>query len=103
MHLAELNVGRLAHAQDDPRVADFMNNLALVNGLADRSPGFVWRLKGEGEGATDLSAASHPGMIFNLSVWESGEALEKFVWATVHKRFYARKGEWFEKRATHIS
>ena len=100
MHLAELNVGRLAHAQDDPRVADFMNNLAVVNGLAERSPGFVWRLKGEGDGATDIAAASHPDMIFNLSVWESAESLEKFVWATVHKRFYARKGEWFERRAT---
>ena len=32
-----------------------------------------------------------------MSVWESVEALERFVWATVHKQFYNRKGEWFEK------
>jgi hypothetical protein len=24
-------------------MADFTNNLALVNGLAERTPGFVWR------------------------------------------------------------
>ena len=36
-------------------------------------------------------------MAVNLSVWESVEALERFVWATVHKQFYNRKGEWFEK------
>ena len=35
-----------------------------------------------------------------MSVWESVEALERFVWATVHKQFYNRKGDWFEKLAT---
>jgi Domain of unknown function (DUF3291) len=32
-------------------------------------------------------------------VWESVEALERFVWATVHKQFYNRKGDWFKKPA----
>ena len=32
---------------DDPRMADFYNNLARVNALAERMPGFVWRLKDE--------------------------------------------------------
>ncbi len=35
-------------------------------------------------------------MAVNLSVWESVEALERFVWQTVHKRFYGRRAEWFE-------
>ena len=39
-------------------------------------------------------------MAVNLSVWESVEALERFVWATVHKQFYNRKGDWFEKLGT---
>jgi hypothetical protein len=43
-HLAQLNIGRFRYPTDDPRMADFMNNLALVNGIADRSQGFVWRL-----------------------------------------------------------
>jgi hypothetical protein len=30
-------------------------------------------------------------------VWESVEALEKFVWQTVHKRFYGKRHDWFEK------
>jgi hypothetical protein len=33
----------------------------------------------------------------NLSVWESVEALERFVWATVHKQLYNRKRDWFEE------
>ena len=36
-HLAQLNIGRLRYPTDDPRVADFMNNLDLVNSLAERS------------------------------------------------------------------
>ena len=96
-HLAELNVGRLVGPTDDPRLADFMANLERVNALAERSPGFVWRLKGEDEakGATDFTMPSDPTMAVNLSVWESAEALETFVWKTVHKRFYTRKAEWF--------
>ena len=39
-------------------------------------------------------------MAVNLSVWESVEALERFVWATVHKQIYNRKGDWFEKLGT---
>ena len=35
-------------------------------------------------------------MAVNLSVWESVEALERFVWQTVHKRFYGRRPEWFD-------
>ena len=36
-HLAQLNIGRFRHATDDPRMADFMNNLDLVNAIAERS------------------------------------------------------------------
>ena len=36
-------------------------------------------------------------MAVNLSVWESVEALETFVWNTVHARFYNAKASWFDK------
>jgi Domain of unknown function (DUF3291) len=35
-------------------------------------------------------------MAVNMSVWENVESLEKYVWQTVHKRFYGRRHEWFE-------
>ena len=35
-------------------------------------------------------------MAVNMSVWENVEALENYVWQTVHKRFYGRRHEWFE-------
>lgn len=96
-HLAQLNVGRMAHALDDPRMAGFMNNLDRVNAIAGRSPGFVWRLQDEGGNATRIAfLEDDPEMIVNMSVWESPEALEDFTWNTLHKQFYARRAEWFQ-------
>ncbi|MEO0622729.1 MAG: DUF3291 domain-containing protein [Pseudomonadota bacterium] len=98
-HLAEFNIGVLRHDWEDPRVADFLNGLALVNGVAARSPGFVWRLGDEEMEAAQEDAngplGGNPRTASTLSVWESAEALENFVWNTVHRRFYERKGEWF--------
>src|SRR5207249_8562452 len=48
-HLAQLNVGRLRYELDDPCLADFLDNLARVNAIAERSEGFVWRLEDETE------------------------------------------------------
>jgi len=95
-HLAQLNIGRIRHETDDPRMADFMNNLERVNAIAERSPGFVWRYKDDSGNATSTRPFADPRMLVNMSVWESIEALEKFAWQTVHTRFYARKHEWFE-------
>ena len=95
-HLAQFNIGRLLAPPDDPRVAAFMNALDAINGLADRSPGFVWRLTGAGNNATDLALANDPQLVPNLSVWDSVQNLEHFVWNTVHRRFYERRAEWFE-------
>jgi Domain of unknown function (DUF3291) len=96
-YLAELNIGRLRYPLDDPRMADFANNLDRVNGIADRSEGFVWRLKGDSGNATSIRAFDDPRIIVNVSVWESVEALERYVWQTVHKRFYGRRHEWFDR------
>ncbi len=96
MHIAQLNVGRLRYPTTDPRMADFMQNLDRVNAIAERSPGFVWRLKDDTNNATGFRPFSDPNMAVNLSVWEDAESLETFVWQTVHKRFYGRKSEWFE-------
>ena len=96
-HLAQLNIGRIRYEVDDPRMADFMNNLERVNAIAERSPGFVWRYKDDSGNATSTRPFADPRMLVNMSVWESVEALEKFAWQTVHTRFYARKHEWFEK------
>lgn len=98
-HLAELNIGRLLTPVDDPRVAEFMANLDRVNGLGKRMPGFVWMMEGSGEpgtGNTENSIGDDPQFVANLSLWETVEQLETFVWGTIHKQFYERRKEWFE-------
>lgn len=96
MHVAEFNVARLRYPLDDPRVADFTGNLDRVNAVAERSLGFVWRLKDEGGNATAFSRDADQMTIPNLSVWTDVASLERFVFQTVHKRFYARRAEWFD-------
>ena len=96
-HLAQVNIGRVLGGPDDPRMTDFYSNLARVNALAERMPGFVWRLKNEsGESAVGLTWPGDPTMAVNLTVWESAEDLGRFVFQTVHRNIYARKHEFFE-------
>ena len=96
-HLAQLNIGRIRYEIDDPRMKEFVDNLAFVNGLAERSPGFIWRYQDDSGNATNTRPyARDPRMAVNMSVWQDVESLERFVWQTVHKRFYGRKHEWFE-------
>jgi hypothetical protein len=99
LHLAQLNIGRLIAPADDPRVAEFMNALDLVNGIGKRSPGFVWMMEGSGAPGTGNTETKRNGdaqALANLTVWENIESLEAFVWTTIHRRFYARRSQWFE-------
>jgi hypothetical protein len=96
-HLAQVNIGRVLGGPDDPRMADFYSNLARINELAERMPGFIWRLKDDsGTNAMTLHWPNDPTMNVNMSVWESAEALGKFVFQTVHRNIYARKHDFFE-------
>jgi hypothetical protein len=66
-----------------------------VNAAAERMPGFVWRLKDDSGNATAIQAFDDPRLIVNMSVWDSVESLETFVWQTVHAAIYKRKSSWF--------
>ena len=94
MHIAELNIGKFKYPTNDPRMSGFMDNLDRVNALAERTPGFVWRLKGENNNATDLRVGDDYAV--NMSVWETPEALENYVFKTVHVQFYKNRAEWFD-------
>lgn len=102
MHLAELNVGRLLAPTDDPRVAEFMENIDRINGLGKRMPGFVWMSEGSGApgtGNTENPIGDDPQFVFNLTVWEDLPSLEAFVFKTLHAKFMDRKAAWFERLA----
>ena len=95
--LAQLNVGRAIAPLDDPRMDGFMSRLDEVNDLAERSPGFVWRLQGENGNNTDLKVGEDPCFIVNLSLWDSPEDLHAFTYRTEHRMLFARRFDWFER------
>jgi hypothetical protein len=102
--LAQVNIGRLRAPVDSPQLADFMAALDPVNAVADAAPGFVWRLQTEDGNATavrafEWDAAGSAGVIMNMSVWESVEALAAFVYSDTHRAVLRRRREWFRPMA----
>ena len=60
-------------------------------------------MEGSGEpgtGNTGTKIGNDPQFVSNLTVWNSVETLENFVWNTVHKTFYDRREIWFEALET---
>jgi hypothetical protein len=102
-HLAQVNIGRFRRPTDHPDNADFMGNLDRVNAIAEASPGFIWRLKGEGNDATDLRAFADPMVAINMSVWESVEALAAFAYRNMdHRSIMRRRREWFDEMQVYM-
>jgi hypothetical protein len=100
--LAQVNVARLRAPLDSPELADFVAALDPVNAAADDAPGFVWRLQTEDGNATSVrafewDASGSAGVIVNMSVWETVEALAGFVYSDAHRRVLRRRREWFER------
>ena len=102
-HLAQFNIARIKYPLDDPRMAEFVANVDRVNRLAEQIPGFVWRLKDDSGHAMNMTVYGDPRILPNLTVWENVEALERFVFKTVHSRFYARREQWFEPLDTPLA
>jgi len=98
-HLAQVNIGRINAPLDDPIMAGFVDNLDRINALADGSPGFVWRLVGEGNDATSLRPCDDDRMLVNMSVWETVEDLQTYVYHTAHTDYLRQRKLWFSKMA----
>jgi hypothetical protein len=97
LHLAQFNVARMLGALEDPVMSGFVARLEEINALADGSPGFVWRLQTDAGNATYLRPYGDDRIIVNMSVWESVEALRRFVYGGQHAEVLRRRHEWFEK------
>ena len=77
-----MNMGFLLHSHGDQRISGFEDNLDLVNAVADRSNGFVWRLKDEGfellENDTGRLFGRPEVALATLSVWEKLQRFFEF-------------------------
>jgi Domain of unknown function (DUF3291) len=81
---------------DHPAIRDFRDNLDRINGLAEASPGYVWRLQDESGNATSILPTGDELEIINLTVWESIEALADFTYRSGHVEILRRRREFFE-------
>jgi hypothetical protein len=101
--LAQVNVGRLLAPLESPLIADFVAALEPVNAVADAAPGFIWRLQTEDGDATAVGGFEEDavdaagGIVINMSVWESIEALGAYVYSDAHVAVLRRRREWFSR------
>lgn len=93
-HLAQLNIARLRAPLDSPELADFVRLLPEINALADRWPGYVWRLQDELGDATAFRPFG-PDVIVNLTVWETVESLRDYTYRSGHLEPLRRRRDWF--------
>ncbi len=97
-HLAQVNIGRLIAPIDSPEIAPFVAGLDHINALAERSPGFIWRLKSASNNATDIPYSDDdPTILVNMSVWDSIESLKAYVYNTEHVEYFRQRRAWFQK------
>jgi hypothetical protein len=95
-HLAQANIGRIRAPLEDPIMEGFRSQLDPINALADQSPGFVWRLQTEDGNAMAIRPFADDQMAINMSVWESMDALQRFVYRSAHVGPLRDRNQWFE-------
>ncbi|RJK97489.1 DUF3291 domain-containing protein [Vallicoccus soli] len=102
MHLAQVNVSRLLAPLPSPGSAGFVTASGPVEAEGAAAPGFVWRT----HVTVPAGRRTHPfswdlgdsaGLVVNLSVWESLEALDRFVHDGLHREALRRRREWFAR------
>jgi heme-degrading monooxygenase HmoA len=89
-HLAQVNIARARFPLTDPAMHGFVSRLAEINSIAESSPGFVWRFKDDVEALDDRT-------VFNMSIWESVEALKEFTYRSTHCELFRDRHQWFER------
>lgn len=88
-HLAQANIAYAALPLSSPEVMPFHELGERVDALVRKTPGFIWRLEVFNDRPIDPYA-------FNVSVWESREALSSFVYGGLHGGALRRRKEWFK-------
>lgn len=95
-HLAQVNIARMKAPLESSVMSGFVARIEEINALADTSPGFVWRLQTDAGDATYLRPYDDDRILFNLSVWETVDALKDYVYRSAHAELLRSRRSWFE-------
>ncbi|MEM7661565.1 MAG: DUF3291 domain-containing protein [Pseudomonadota bacterium] len=103
MPIAQLNIGITRYPVDDPRMIGFTGRIEIVNEIADRSDGFIWRLVDDSDtdGALDLRLPGAEDTLVNMSVWRDIDSLFHYVYKTAHATVMRDREDWFEPFSDH--
>ena len=93
-HLAQVNVAQMKGPLDHPVLETFVARIDEMNAVADQSPGFVWRLIEDSSDASYVRPFEDPTILFNVSVWESPEALREYVYKSKHVEMIRDRHQW---------
>ncbi len=94
-HLTQVNIAVAKYRYGDPEFAGFVDNLDRVYALAESTPGFVWRHITVNEDAEARALFAEEALVFNMSVWESYEALHGFIYKGDHLDILRQRATWF--------
>ena len=101
-HIAQINYAIFRLPRADPANADFEAALDEVNALAEASPGFVWRMQGEGDASEPFG--EDPQITTNMTVWDGIENLAAFAYRnTTHRTIMRRRKEWFIELPSYLA
>lgn len=100
MHLAQANVSRLLAPLSSPQLTGFVAASGPIEAAGAAATGFVWRTHAEVPRGARLhpfawDLGNSPGLVVNLSVWESLEALRRFVHDGLHREALRQRRSWF--------
>jgi len=93
--LAQTNIGIAKFDYENPLFSEFVDSLERINALADDAPGFIWRFVQEDESEAGRDVFGDENVLFNMSVWESKEALMDYVYKSGHVDILRKRAEWF--------
>ena len=94
-YIAQANIASAIAPLDDPAMASFVVQLEDINAVADVSTGFIWRHQSNDDDAEAKRVFANDRLIFNMSVWESIEALHNFTYRSDHLRPLQDRRKWF--------
>lgn len=93
--IGQMNFATAIAPLDSPLMAEFMENLDKINGIAEASEGFIWRLMDDSGNATAIDVMTDPKSVLNVSVWRSVPDLYHFAYHSEHLQFIKNRAKWF--------
>lgn len=97
--LAQANAAVMRGSLEDPIMQSMASQIDAINQLAEQHPGFIWRIKITPPGSLGpireyLGTRNEDRIFFNLSLWDSMDALKRFTYESAHHEVLKNRDQW---------